>query len=161
MSATTADEEPIDSFTAGGLTAVLTDERAAEKGEHPAPGATAFTVELYTEEAWDPDNPRAVADPLRSVTYTAGPGITDPGDAKAALWSLAADASAAVMAEAPTDTTDLDDERVREALREFRSHYGYDDSEEGITAYVECVKTLRAFREAGADPHDLYERLDG
>lgn len=144
--------EAVDTFTAGGLTAVLTDERMAEPEEHPAEGALAYTVKLYPE-----GDQEAL---LLSTTYTAGPGIDEPGDAKSALWSLAGDAYAAYISDAPTDDTDLTNPEVRAAVEEFSRGYGYEDTSEAMEAYAACVQTLRAFQQAGSDPADLYERLD-
>lgn len=144
--------DSIDTFTADGITAALSDKRMAEPDEHPAEGAFAYTVTLYPE-----GDPEGV---LLKTTYTAGPGISEPDDAKSALWSLAGDAYAAYISDAPLGTTDLTDPEVRKAVEEFKSHYGYEDTSEALEAYSECVQTLRAFRQAGADPNDLYERLD-
>lgn len=138
-----------------GLTVVLTDERMADPDEHPAAGAIAYTAELYAE-------PPERADPLLSTAYTVGPRHEPQADAKGALFSLAGDALAARTAAAPRsgDPLDITREEVRDAIEEYARHYGDDDTARVLEHYAAAVEARDAFREAHADPGDLYDRLD-
>lgn len=143
--------------TETGLMLVLRDERMAEPGEHPAGGAIAYRADLYDGEATEG------ADLLLTTTYTVGPRHTPQADAKGALWSLAADALAARTADAPRDgdPTDITRPEVREAIAEYDRHYGAGEvSPDTLEGYAACVEAREAFDGAGADPGDVYDRLD-
>lgn len=138
-----------DTYNVDGALVELGDERPAEPGEHPADGATAFTVALRSVET---------GEPVFWTAYTVGPAIQDAPSAKDALWSLASDALAVLGA--PTDSLAITDPDVREAINEFAHEYGYEDLDDALDAYAACVKTRRAFEELGLDPAELYEDLE-
>jgi len=132
------------------LAVVLTNERAATEDEAHVAGAIAYDLRLeIVDDAGD-------ATRHLGVTYTAGPAVADPANAERALHSIAMDASAAEViqapgAPAPSDGLDLDDPDVRQALDEYADVYDSPSISDAIRGYRISVKARDAFHAAGLD----------